>query len=77
MKTTTPLRLSSAILGETITYVAVVMSYAVFEFSSELFGLIHQKYHNLQAINVLLILLSVFGFWSLLTTKLQKYENIT
>ena len=35
---------------ETITYVLVVMSYAVFEFSSELFGLRHQKYHNLQAI---------------------------
>jgi len=34
---------------ETITYVLVVMSYAVFEFSSELFGLRHQKYHNLQA----------------------------
>ena len=39
MKTTTPHLLSSAILGETITYVAVVMTYAVFEFSSELFWL--------------------------------------
>ena len=31
---------------ETITYVVVVMSYAVFEFSSEFFGLRHQKYYN-------------------------------